>query len=78
MQQGWLVLTQIQCVPIIQIMTENDSFFYFVLIIHDSDSLKSMNAADILFFLIASSGIISLLRPWTSFLIAVRIAMNED
>ena len=67
MQQGWLVLTQIRCVPIIQNMTENESFFCFILIIHDNNSLKSMNAANILFFLIASGGIISLLRPWTSF-----------
>ena len=67
MQQGWLVLTQIWCVPIIQTMTKNDSFFYFVLIIHDSNSLKFKNAVDISFFLIASGGIISLLRPWTSF-----------
>ena len=48
-------------------MTKNDSFFYFVLIIHDSNSLKFKNAVDISFFLIASGGIISLLRPWTSF-----------
>ena len=65
--KGWLVLTQIRCVPIIQTMTENDSFCCFILIIYDNNSLKSMNAADISFFLIASGGIISLLRPWTSF-----------
>ena len=45
MQQGWLVLTRFRCVPNIQNMTENDFLFCFVLIIHDSDSLKSMKAA---------------------------------
>ena len=42
MQQGWLVLTRFRCVPNIQNMTENNFLFCFVLIIHDSNSLKSM------------------------------------
>ena len=45
LHQGWLVLTRIRYVHIDQIMTKNHSIFCFVLIIHNSTSLKSMNAA---------------------------------
>ena len=45
MHQGWLVLTRFRCVLNIQNMTENDFLFCFVLIIYDSNSLKSMEVA---------------------------------
>ena len=43
LHQGWLALTRFWCVHIVQTVTENNFKFYCLLIIQDSNSLKSMN-----------------------------------
>ena len=75
MQQGWLVLTRFRCVPNIQNMTENNFLFCFVLIIHNSNSLKSMEAASTIESLLIKDLVI--LRMCSSLtLFAYVLAMN--